>query len=127
MVEAVRNNEVVFYEDQHQWDDTNTALKAAVIVFFNSKSGVLSLKFRPQMVTGIQHLHIAMSPPMDQNYQKIISKRSKTIQPIIKSRCVACTHMRHLEMQEKPRTPENDAFMRLVDLPPTFGSSSKLI
>jgi hypothetical protein len=32
MVEAVRNNEVVFDEDQHRWDDTNTVLKAAVIV-----------------------------------------------------------------------------------------------
>jgi diacylglycerol kinase (ATP) len=38
MVEVVRNNEVVFDEDQHCWDNTNTALKAAVIVFVNSKS-----------------------------------------------------------------------------------------
>jgi hypothetical protein len=30
---------------------------------------VLSLKFRPQMVTGIHHLQTAMSSPMDQNYQ----------------------------------------------------------
>jgi diacylglycerol kinase (ATP) len=39
MVEAVRNNEVVFDEDQHCWDDTNTALKVVVILFVNSKSG----------------------------------------------------------------------------------------
>ena len=38
-VEAVRNNEVVFDEDQHCWDDTNTALKAVVILFVNLKSG----------------------------------------------------------------------------------------
>jgi hypothetical protein len=38
MVEALRNNEVFFDEDQHRWDDTNTVLKAAVIVLFNSKS-----------------------------------------------------------------------------------------
>jgi hypothetical protein len=29
------------------------------------------------MVTGIQHLQTVMSSPMDQNYQKSISKRSQ--------------------------------------------------
>jgi hypothetical protein len=48
---------------------------------------MLSLKFHPQMVTRIQHLQKAISSPMEQNYQKIISRRSKTIQPVIKSVC----------------------------------------
>jgi diacylglycerol kinase (ATP) len=38
MVEVVRNDEVVFDEDEHCWDDTNTALKSTIIVFVNSKS-----------------------------------------------------------------------------------------
>jgi hypothetical protein len=48
---------------------------------------LLSLKFRLQMVTGIQHRQTVMRSPMDQNYHKSISKRSKTIQPVIKSKC----------------------------------------
>jgi hypothetical protein len=32
---------------------------------------LLSLKFHPQMVTGIQHLQTPISSPMDQNYQKM--------------------------------------------------------
>ena len=105
---------------------------------------LLSLEFHPQMVTGIQHLQTAMSPPMDQNYQKIISKRSKTIQLVIKSACAKTTqeahthvpsrntrkeqmHMMHNRGHKKPCTPHNDEFMTLVDLPPTSGSSSKSI
>jgi hypothetical protein len=52
---------------------------------------MLSLKFRLQMVTGIQHLQTVMRSPMDQNYHKRISKRSKTIQPVIKLRCAMTT------------------------------------
>jgi hypothetical protein len=49
---------------------------------------LLSLKFHPQMVTGIQHLQTAISSPMD---QKCISKRPKTIQSTIKSACAKTT------------------------------------
>jgi hypothetical protein len=48
---------------------------------------LLSLKFHPKMVTGIQHLQTTISSPMDQKWPKIISKRSKTIQLVIKSGC----------------------------------------
>jgi hypothetical protein len=34
---------------------------------------------------------IVMRSPMDQNYHKSISKRSKTIQPVIKLRCAMTT------------------------------------
>jgi hypothetical protein len=56
---------------------------------------VLSLKFCPQMVTRIQHRQTVMRSPMDQNYHKIISKRSKTIQPVIKLKCAMTTQGTH--------------------------------
>jgi hypothetical protein len=56
-----------------------------------AKFTLLSLKFHPQMVTGIQQLQIVMRSPMDQNYHKSISKRSKNIQPVIKLRCAKTT------------------------------------
>ena len=49
---------------------------------------LLSLKFHPQMVIGIQHLQTSISSPMD---QKCISKRPKTIQSTIKSACAETT------------------------------------
>jgi hypothetical protein len=49
---------------------------------------LLSLKFHPQMVIGIQHLQTSISSPMD---QKCISKRPKTIQSTIKSACTKTT------------------------------------
>jgi hypothetical protein len=48
--------------------------------------GMLSLKSHAHMVIGIQHLQTVISSPMDQNYQKCISKRSKTIQASYKLR-----------------------------------------
>ena len=62
---------------------------------------LLSLKFRPQMVTGIQHLQTVMRSLMDQNYHKIISKRSKTIQPMIKLRCTMTTQGVHAHVPSK--------------------------
>jgi hypothetical protein len=76
--------------------------------------------------------------------KKCISKRSKTIQPVIKSACAKDiqgaharapienaekAHMRSMRDcgRKKPCTPHNDAFMMLVGLPPTSGSSSKSI
>jgi hypothetical protein len=52
---------------------------------------VLSLKFRLQMVTRIQHRQTVMRSPMDQNYHKSISKGSKTIQPVTKLKGVMHT------------------------------------
>jgi hypothetical protein len=78
-------------ENSRLYCDSESAIHLAKNSTFHSKTKMLSLKFCPQMVTGIQHLQTAMSPPMDQNYQKIISKRSKTIQLVIKSRCAMTT------------------------------------
>jgi hypothetical protein len=81
---------------------------------------------------------------MDQNYHKSISKGSKTIQPVTKLKCAMATQGARAHVQnrnavkahmrpmcdcgrKKPCTCENDAFMRVVGLPPTFGSASKLI
>jgi hypothetical protein len=81
---------------------------------------------------------------MDQNYHKRIYKGSKTIQPVTKLKCAIATQSTHTHVKNinakkvhmRPmrncgrknlRTYENDAFMRVVGLPPTFGSSSKLI
>jgi hypothetical protein len=52
---------------------------------------MLSLKFRPQMVTRIQHRQTVMRSPMDQNYHKRISKGSKTIQQVKKLKCAMTT------------------------------------
>jgi hypothetical protein len=71
------------------------------VSYFDEVECVLSLKFHPQTVTGIHHLQTAMSPPMDQNYQKNISKRSKTIQPVIKSRCAMTTQGAHAHAPSK--------------------------
>ena len=96
------------------------------------------------MVTGIQQLQIVMSSPMDQNYQKRISKRSKTIQLVIKSSCTkdiqeagtrapienaGNMHMRPMRNygRKKPCTTQNDAFMILFVIPPTSGLASKSI
>jgi hypothetical protein len=81
---------------------------------------------------------------MDQNYPKTISKGSKTMQPMLKLKCTMTTQDAHAHAQnknagkvymrpmrdcghKKPRTCENDAFMRVVSLPPTSGSASKFI
>ena len=81
---------------------------------------------------------------MDQNYHKIISKGSKTIQPVTKLKCAMTTQGARAHVQnkntrkahmcpmhdcgrKKPRTCENGAFMRVAGLPPTSGSVSKLI
>jgi hypothetical protein len=105
---------------------------------------LLSLKFRQQMVTRIQHRQTVMRSPMDQNYRKSISKGSKTMQPMLKLKFSMTTQSARAHAQNKNagkmhmrpmhdcgrknmRTCENDAFMRVVSLPPTSGSTSKLI
>jgi hypothetical protein len=75
----VRQMEV--YYSVQQINDDATQIKLASL-------RLLSLKFHPQMVTGIQHLQTAISSPMD---QKCISKRPKTIQSTIKSACAKTT------------------------------------
>jgi hypothetical protein len=81
---------------------------------------------------------------MDQNYPKRISKGSKTMQPMLTLKCTMTTqgmrsHAQNINARKahmlpmcdygrkKMRTCENDAFMRVVGLPPTSGSASKLI
>ena len=71
-------------------------------------------------------------------------QRAQTIQLVIKSACShnvkevhACApvknegkaHMRPMHdcVRKKPRTPQNDAFMIMVGLPPTYGSDHKSI
>jgi hypothetical protein len=110
------------------------------VTCFTSGS-LLSLKFRPQMVTGIQHLQTPISSPMA---QKCISKGLKTIQLVIKSVCAQNTKEAHARApvkndrkahmhpmrdcgHKKLCIPKNNAFMFLVNLPPTSGSSPKLI
>ena len=66
-------------------DDRRSATWICFSLSFATMSWILSLKSHLHMVTEIQHLQTTISSPMDQNYQKRISKRSKTIQPIIKS------------------------------------------
>jgi hypothetical protein len=68
-----------------------SAMSVPLNTFFHGKSSLLSLKFRPQMVTRIQHRQIVMRSPMDQNYHKSISKGSKTIQPVTKLKCAMDT------------------------------------
>jgi hypothetical protein len=82
--------------------------------------------------------------PWTKSDQKFISKRSKTIQPVIKSTCtkdiqaararapVENAGKEHMRPMcdcgcKNPCTAQNDAFMILVGLPPTSGSSSKSI
>jgi hypothetical protein len=102
---------------------------------------LLSLKFHPQMVTGIQHIQTPISSPTT---SKMYHQKAQTIQLVIKSACaqnakavraralVENTGKAHMcPMRDcgrkKPRTPQNGALMILVGLPPTFGSAPKLI
>jgi hypothetical protein len=114
------------------------------LILQNDMNQLLSLKFRPQMATRIQHRQTVMRSPMDQNYHKSISKGSKTIQPVTKLKCamptqgartharnrnIGKTHMRPMRDygRKNPCTCENGTFMRVVGLPPTSGSAFKLI
>jgi hypothetical protein len=99
------------------------------------------MKFGPQMVIGIQHLQTPISSFM---VQKMHFQREQTIRLVIKSTCAqntkeACAHPQVENAGKEHRcpirdcgcktlcTPKNDAFMILVDLPPTSGSSPKSI
>jgi len=76
-----------------------------------NKYTLLSLIFCLQMVTWIQHLQTSMSSPIDENYQKSISKRSKTIEPIIKSRCAMTIQGAHTHA---PSTNIGKAHMHMM-------------
>jgi hypothetical protein len=102
---------------------------------------LLSLKFHPQMVTGIQHLQTPISSPAA---PKMHFQKAQTIQLVNKLTCAetlkeACArvqaknarkvHMRPMHdcVREKMCTPVNNAFMVLVGPSPTSGPAPNLI